>query len=74
MFDDKLVKLLCITAILQRCLYLFTAEFTALVSVETVYQFGKEGRRCIRVQITVRARARAIDLFKTDLQPVMLTQ
>lgn len=72
MLYDKLMKLIGIAVILQGSLDLFTAKFATLVGIETVYQLGKEGGRRIGVQIAIGARA--IDLFKANLQPVMLAQ
>ncbi|MNT89879.1 hypothetical protein D3C72_2306860 [compost metagenome] len=64
--------MLCITAVLQCSQDLFAAELIIAIGIEALDQVGEEGRRHIGIQIAIGSRA--IDLFKTDLQPVMLTQ
>ncbi|MFM5231654.1 hypothetical protein ACET9H_20750 [Aeromonas media] len=66
------MKLLCIAAILQGSLYLFTTKLAIVIGIKAFYQIRKECRRCIGIQIAIGSRA--IGLYKTYLEPVMLTQ
>ncbi|WP_181364617.1 hypothetical protein [Aeromonas sp. HMWF014] len=49
------MKLVCIAAVLQGRLYLFTAEFAIAIGIKALDQIGKKGWRCIGIQIAVGA-------------------